>query len=561
MRHGSTIVLLLWALASSAPAQTESVTAPQISQRLDELHSWLGTNANGQRWKEFVRSEELAKELAKGHAADQKVVSEILALYQSRTYGINDPHFVAVRSALEEWLRESSASGPLTPAALRDDQVVPAVALVSAPANNHSNLYAATSNRLVQAGFSDTAVQSRMNRPQAVHDRILGTRIHGTAYPRLGTQLHLIPNPRQATFDIQLYGSAMSKNVGYNGPVTVWTTGHTSINAHKYIYLGANGVGSSAASATAATSTTIDDLCAKCKVIERIAWKKAGETKEDAECIASSRAAGRIAGQVDREVGSRVAEANADYNDRFRNRLVKRDSFPRLFQTSTTSDTVQLEMLHANASQSAATSAPPVLADALDLSVRIHETAVTNFAESMLGGETITDERLIELLTEAKVEIPEELKISPDKDPWSITFAKQHPVTAAFAGSTAKLAIRGTKFTRGDTAVNAVIEIGATYKLERGAAGLILTRDGDVSVEYVNLKQLSIGQVAMKTFFRKKFEAMFSPTKSYDGLKLPERFHGIAKLHLKQLQADQGWMALGWSETADAPKVALAEAR
>lgn len=119
------------------------------------------------------------------------------------------------------------------------------------------------------------------------------------------------------------------------------------------------------------------------------------------------------------------------------------------------------------------------------------------------------------------------------------------------------MAVRGRRFTRGDQVVRAEIEISANYKLEKTGMGSKLTREGDVSVEYVNRRQLSVREVAMKTFLRKKFDALFKPEISSEGLELPERFRSIGKLALRQLSADQGWLALGWEQVpAEPAKVA-----
>ena len=40
--------------------------------------------------------------------------------------------------------------------------------------------------------------------------------------------------------------------------------------------------------------------------------------------------------------------------------------------------------------------------------------------------------RIVELLEEVEADIPEELQIGPDKDPWSITFAQRRPIVVAF---------------------------------------------------------------------------------------------------------------------------------
>jgi hypothetical protein len=189
----------------------------------------------------------------------------------------------------------------------------------------------------------------------------------------------------------------------------------------------------------------------------------------------------------------------------------------------------------------------------------MHETMVLNFGETLLGGETLTDERLVELLTESEVEVPEELQVTPDKDPWSITFASVQPVSARFENNRMKLAIHGRRFTRGEQVVRADIEISADYVLERQGNGSKLTRQGDVMVEYLDRERLSVGQVAMKTFLRKKFDALFKAEFKSDGLQLPDRLKAVGPLKLRELSADKGWLVLAWEQNSASPQVAVAE--
>jgi hypothetical protein len=463
---------------------------------------------------------------------------------------------------LESLTKETSSSDDLAMAGrvigwLERAHQAPHVVAATRGRFHRPNAFAVASRKLIQAGFDDPDAQAKLNRPQAIHDNILGTTLHGTVYPDLKLSILLVPSEDRATLNMRLDGGASSSNVGYRGPVTVWTNGYTQIAASKFIYLESDGVTSSGTSASCSTSSNIDAISARCGLIEKVAWKQAGKQQGRAEAVASSRAESRIAGQVDSEVNDRLADANQSYLEKVYHRLVRRDSVPQVFQLSSTEEAVMVRLLHAGPDQLATPTDPPELTSTHDLAVRVHESAIMNFAEDLIGGETLTDERLVEILKENNRDVPEELQITPDKDPWSITFSPDQPVSAAFTGGNVRMAVRGRRFTRGDQVVRAEIEISANYKLEKTGMGSKLTREGDVSVEYVNRRQLSVREVAMKTFLRKKFDALFKPEISNDGLELPERFRSVGKLALRQLHADQGWLALGWEQMpAEPAKVA-----
>ena len=694
MRPGILFLLACLILLFGRPAVAYSqMPVAEVSQTLDELHRWLGDDANARRWRQFLRSDDLAAQLAKGNAADIATVQAIRAKYGGTEFGLDKSRFAAMRTALDKWLAELQKPNSDLPAAVRaakesfkpvtpetvaqkrqellnevnrldgwlqtsghqnatswkshlewealqkelarsegvrpeeleriaaiyradvaglekqrfiaarralrnyaqtlrlaadpkaseafsghvDDLAKRLEALATAPKLDdvaaagqtvgwleragqapqivaamrsrfhRPNVLAQASQSLVEAVFDDPAAKAKLNEPRGNSDNILGTSIYGTVYPNLQMSVLLLPSDERATINVQINGAAASSNVGYNGPVTVRTSGYTSIATSKNIYFDAGGLTTSGTGASCATSSTIHSIEARCRLIEKMAWKKAGKQQGQAEAIASQHAEAKIAGQVDSEMNNRLADANQAYMDKVRHRLVRRDSFPQVFDVSSTADAIAVEMVHATATQLTTATDPPQLSGKHDLALRLHETGVVNFSESLIGGETLTDERLVEILEEANAEVPEELKITEDKNPWSITFSYVQPVSAEFAGNTVKIAIRGRQFKGGDTVVRAEMKLSAVYTLEKAGTGSKLTRQGEVAAEYVNLtQQQSVGQTAMKELMRKKFNALFKPEIASDGLKLPARFKGVGKLQLQQLSADQGWLTLGW---------------
>jgi hypothetical protein len=566
----------------------------RLATALRNLEGFLagGSPANTESWKQYLRWNDLQAELNNEAGANPAELQGIADLYFSNHRGLETRAFSDVRRAINDYAYAVYYAGDpikglygqqIDELAKRldsysknpnsDDAAVigrtlgwferggQVPHLVSSVRRNFSrpNCYVIASQRLIAAGVESNDAREKLNQPQYVRDYILKMNIHGTAYPNLMMDLVFVPNSERATFDLRLYGGASSNTVGYRGPVTVYTTGYTSINAAKRVYFDASGLTANGAYAQCATSTNINDIAANCGLIERFAWSQAGKTKGQAEGIASARAQSRIAGQVNGEVEPRLAEANESYSEGFRNRLLRRDGFPRVFQASTTDNEMSVTMLHASGGQIAASTPPPDLSVSHDLSARVHESLVLNFGESLLGGVTLTDERIVELLTEAKAEIPEELQITQDKDPWSITFTRDQPVAATFANNEVRIAVRGRRFTGGDRVVRELMEISASYKLEKSNGGSKLTRQGDVVAEYVNKERQSFAETAMKTLMRKKFEALFKPEIVSDGLLLPQQFRNVGKLQLQQLQADKGWLTLGW-EKPGAPAVALAVA-
>lgn len=669
-------------------AESPSTTA-QVEAALTDLHQYVGTGENGQRWREFLLSADLDAELAKGGSADRTKVEAVLARYSGREAGLELPQFVAVKSSLTAWRNELSAGqapdlaqmarqaagkfepvprqkldatrGELNAALagldallknsppefdagwrkyLRWDELVqqaqrpegpdPRVADViitrlSAYENglemrqfarvrralrqhldtaqaaadaklqetytkqlealathleNHAktggaddalaigqisgwlrrnhqaaeltaaiqrhfhrpNAYATVSERFLAAGIEDDVDQT-----QGVRDVILGTQIHGTARTTGRTHVDLVPNDRSAQVDILLTGQAASNNVGYNGPVTIYSTGLTNISGRKILVMNDVGLHGYGASASCATSTNIYAIEARCGLIEKIAWKQAMKQKSQAEAIASDHAAGRVAGQMDAQAADLLADTNQRYAEKVRAPLASRDGFPQKLEFRTSAEQIDVTASEQGAAGLGAATAPPPLTPGHDVTVRAHESAIVNFGEAMLAGVTLTDERLEKILRDdLKAEVPEELKITPDKDPWSITFADEVPVRAVFTGGGLSMAIRGRRFTRGEQGISEPIEISARYAIEKTATGSKLTRQGEVDVKFLERERLGAQQVAFKTFLTRKFEALFKPEIVSEGIVLKGRLERAGKLQVQEIHSDAGWIAIGW---------------
>ena len=75
-----------------------------LSSLLDDLDVWIGDEANGDKWRKYLRSPELREQLARGADADPAIVSRALQQYQSGANGLDMTRFVEVRAALAIWL-------------------------------------------------------------------------------------------------------------------------------------------------------------------------------------------------------------------------------------------------------------------------------------------------------------------------------------------------------------------------------------------------------------------------------------------------------------------------
>ena len=167
-----------------------------------------------------------------------------------------------------------------------------------------------------------------------IDDVILGTVIHGTGRTVGQTKAALTPNPAFATFDALLDAVNYSNNVGRNGPVCIYSTGQTCLNADKRLWLDETGLHAHPAQAAAQTHTTINNIVSikGRKLVERIAWRRAGKQLGEAEAIASQHAASRLGARVDAQADPSIQKANEQFEAKGRKPLDERRAFPRVLE-------------------------------------------------------------------------------------------------------------------------------------------------------------------------------------------------------------------------------------
>lgn len=591
-------------------AKSKARLADAISQLDRFLKSGAASKQTG--WKRYLQWNDLVG-LLQQDAPSADVMATLIGKLRAEHTGLELKHFTNLRDGLVRYSAETKAS---TDSSLKDEynkRVGELINQLDAYAKDPANGDAAISigrtigwldvnqqaTPLVSAvrkaygqpnflgyasrDFAAAGIEDTIDRVQGVRDNILGTDLHGTARLRGQTTLVMDENPAAASMRILLGANIASNNVGYNGPVTIFSTGHTRVSAQKRLVMTPDGLSGYTAQASACTNSNINDICAKCRLIERIAWKKAGQQKGQAEAIGSQHAASRVAGQMDRESSRLIAEQNAKYKTNFVDPLVRRGEFPEEMAFSSHSDRAEVRIRQESAGLLAAPGSAPEVALTHDLALRMHESAASNFGEGILAGYELTDlrlEKLIrddlqgELTDELRVTMPDG-KLDPDKEPWSITFAKELPVRTKFSGGGFWIAIRADGFTRGEgdkpgtykPALNELIEISAAYTIQKSDKGATARRDGDIKIRFpsrTNPDQITIRDSATVTFMRRKFRSMFKEEFVGEGLKFKGRLEKAGTLTLQELKSEAAWLTLAWQMPAkvtqpEAPGVAAEE--
>lgn len=570
-------------MARDSKGHYTAVTDKQIAANKTKLNEAIKVldsllkNSGKERedgWKKKLLWEDMQAQLKAKDGPNLRILQTVSAKYYRNKNGLEMKQFMGVRDRLRDYtnavyfaklanadkvyqakldqlakLLETHASKPTTTSALAIGRILgwlenagQADSLVKATRHHYyrPNLIGHASARMLTAGIDD-----KVNDKTKVNEVILGTDVNGTAVTRGDVSGALVPNSTRGIIEIRLNANATSENVGYNRSVTIYTSGKTKIDATKRLVFDSNGIRALPAEAKCSTQTTVNDIAAG-GFAQGVAWQRVNESKGEAQRIASRRAEIRVQKRMDDKAKGLLEKSNGSFQEKFRKPLLRRNAYPPSIKFSTTSEQLNLAIVQASAFQLGAATKPPELVGKHDLAIRMHESMVGNFSESLIGGVTLTDEKLAEMVKNMTGKVPEELEITEDKDPWSITFAPSQPITMTFDKGIVKIAIHAQRFTRGENGINDPMIISATYKMTKTNAGMKLARQGDVQANYTSDGRQSASQTAFKAIILKKFTALFKEEIAGDGLQLKGRWEKLGKLRLRQLDCTNGWLALGW---------------
>lgn len=580
-------------LAREATQRFEPPTRGQQAERRQSLQAAVarldrflarGGAETYKGWRKYLDLPELQKQLASDAAPDARTLRRIELKFFALHAGLELPVFDAVRQRLRSYTNTLIVADPrargyyegqLNKLAAHFDDLNEAAKsetlievgrilgvlemggqarpLVEQARHlfGRPNLHVQISEHFLAAGMNE-----KIRAQESVSETIMGTRVYTRPDLRAELTVDLVPDDTRASFDIRLSGAATSKSVGYNGPVAVYTDGYTTVEGRKQIFLDGEGFGSEPAQARCDTKTVINAVAARLRLVQRIGWRQAGRHKSTAEHIASRRAEQRVRDQIDTRAAEMLAKLNKTFKERFVWPLTRKDHLPRAMRFRSSEDWLLITLLQAGTYQLGAPDDPPAAEPDLDIAIRVHESYVGNLSEGLIGGETLTDVRLADLMEELTGEVPEQLQLKEENEPWSITFAGTRPIRVRFDDQQARIAVVGARFTRGDQPVNEPIEIAASYSITKTPQGAKFVRQGEVEINFLAAETLSVGQVAFKKFMQTKFDAVFKPEVVGKGMELEGRWERAGRLHLQQLSCDDGWVAFGW--TAPGPDARIA---
>ena len=553
----------------------------KLVDSIDKLDRWLqgGGQKKNQGWRTFLLWDDLQQTLQRAEGPELDVLRRVGGRFVANQSGLDRKRFRNVRDALGDYVDALTFSGDdfqqqyesqidALAAALTEFSADPThkntseIALrmhwmkragqgdrllrVLTSRFAHPNFVVRASEKLVVAGVS-----RQISREEPIREVILGTRIRGMGTTEGQVTGQFVPNSTAAQLDIIMTGTMRSKSRGYNGPVTIHTTGVTQIHGSKRLFFDADGLRDEPATADCSTSTSIHNISAGI-LLQQFAENRARTSKRRAESIASRQAERRVAQRMDDESKTEIDETNAEYRSRFNERLTKHNIYPTQLDFSTTSDYLLVNMQYTAPLQLGVDTSPPAINAQDDLAVCVHESWFNNNAETLLAGKTFDAQRTSDLVESLTGSIPEGLLPAEEDEPWTITFHRRHPISVKFANQTVQVTLRSRRFTSADRRVKPM-HTTVIYRVEQTPEATKLVMEGEIDVVPADFhtrerKTLSAAETAERAVLKRRLEKMFETEIELEAPELPDDWAGTGELHLEHLKIDGGWLQASWMQ-------------
>lgn len=428
----------------------------------------------------------------------------------------------------------------------------------STDSSNHHAL-AQLSSRFINIAFERDVDDRR-----TISEFVLGSAMNGLVHTRGRVVANLIPNERQAALEVHLKGTAaLYDNVAERRAVTIYSSALTGIDARKRVLINEQGLDPQSAVANCVSQVQVNDVVARRRFIEALAWRKVDRMQQQFEQAASERAEVRAAQQLDLECDALLGDADRAFREKVREPLVRAGVWPTRLHTSSTMRHLQLSAMATSGSQQAWPASTPDLNPLHDVVVSLHESIVADVCEKLLGHKTITDRQLLEFTRIITGDSPRQLWVHDRSEGWHVTAVKELPVIVEFADDYFTLTVRLQQVARGSAQLDRPLAIITKYNLLKTAEGPILNRQGDLMVQFSDTQAATHEETELISFVQKKFSAVFPPEIHFDGLVPPAggSWEKLRQMELKEFTANRGWIVLGYQLPINSTSLSTVEAK
>jgi len=575
----------------------EDVTAARAEalDKMEDLKTILNAaEDHGKAWRDYLLWDRLTTQLNNETGVDRAELEAILRRFDAGYPGLELPAIRRLRVALKRYYRH--VLGVNDPR-LRDEfarrleQLEHLVGLLStsdqgkvlqkiscqlAWAKQHEQVPAmvkairdlapeTNAGLAVSRDLLARVTRESIDRAEPLTDCILGTTVYGTSF--LAGSMVVVPAPGDGVIRLEtrLRGEVDAVGRGYHGPVRASVVGAAPVHATGGILFGPLGFrreparghvfvrGRPTAIWTIYGNPLADAL------VTRVARRRAAKTQQLANYIASRHAEQRLEQQFDEELETRLSALQHAYLKNFRKPLLRHDMFPRVFRAKSHENGAKVDLLLAADAQTGAPHPPPASRHHAALSAHIHETALNNLADKLLGGRTVSDARLAKSLRQL-FGAQSDGTVHEQEDDFQIVLASERPLTFTMDDSVLTVKIRADLFMT-TTNKYPAMTVTVRYKVHLAGGDVQAQRVGEIDVlppdfEENAKRRLSARETAARRFITRTLESELKQTYHLQGLSLPDEFGRFGALALTELIVDDGWLKLGADPVTEREQIA-----
>lgn len=413
----------------------------------------------------------------------------------------------------------------------------------------------------ISAQFINEIAGQDINDASPVRQQALGRLVRGNQTTVGKVSIDLVHDPNQIHASIHLLGNVAIGSYIEQSGVQVFTQSCGEIEARRSIFANLGGLYAGAPYLAANFRADFLGTSSRLRLVDRIASKKFDKVRTEAEGTAARQAEEQLSEQFSERTNEPIKNGQVEVAKALKNGLDKSNLFPNVYLYSTF-DRVFAVARKDSISTLAADSQPADFGVNPQISVRVHESMLTNFLDKTFAGKKFTDKELADQIAEMLGSQPKGLagKSGDDQEeaePFSITFANIRPIQIEFENQGIAVVVSGRRFSQGDNDIREGLKIILRFRIKSENGKLKLTRNGNVDFAYPPEANRTPKLVAFRSFLNdrlnKDLEGSDTDTDLPDNL-LPidevEMLQDspIAKrLQLLQFRSENGWLYIGWN--------------
>ncbi len=522
-------------------------------------------------WHAYLKWDLWAESFIADSAWEIAQMKRVSSFFYDTEDGFNHPLFVAVRSALEDFLDFDEAVRPYGERLNEGfrEHVTKLHAALAAPACDFAaidaevtwlaNIGQATALvRAVRNAYSSANVvlrarKSLLDEPlkkmektqsdvQRSGNRIQGAWVVGNAYSNTRSRAEVIDTGSEARIRIYVEGTVHSpQSVATKGPATLVSSANSRLTAHSDVYWNGEEFAFTPPQATVQTSSQLRSVQAP-PIIRRIAANQARKKRHLAEAEGSAIIKKQAIEKMRAEMIPAVAELNSQASD-ILVLMRKTGTFPAGLRSALVGDFIQIGFVPDSASGLGAPArAFTPLRKNEEFGISVHDTALGKFVRRTLGGARWTDVQFAQLQKELTGSNSEEFMIGLDQDRWKADWDWNHPVRVEFSALGATFRYRFSQLNLNGTEHETPFEVRSTFAVKPTSLGIEFERTSEVKVDSLDPQKPLSADV--ENLVARKFRGLFEDTFYLDGIQFPQGgdLDALSKYELADVQLEDHWM-------------------